>query len=160
MNAPYIVNTLKTDATKQEEIDFLNAIAAHVEAGTYLSQLLTPAFISWTTTQIKNDFSPDAFGFYQQEAADHETTRKAADAERMTMNYNARQQQRTIDKQADELIKAAAIVNEKTERLNSAYKVIDHHDEQIDTLTKQTEAQAAEITALKARLYDLLEATK
>ena len=62
------ISKLPNDASKEQEITFLNKVAESIPPNSYLTDLFTPKFLNWVTQAIKNDFPPDLFDWYEKQS--------------------------------------------------------------------------------------------
>ncbi len=57
------MKTLPTNASKQEEIEHLEALAKTCADGTYLAGLFAPGFMAWMKQQIRDDVDCNVFNY-------------------------------------------------------------------------------------------------
>jgi hypothetical protein len=157
-----MTTTVNTQSTKAEEIAHLQAIAKTAGPGSYLSSLFNPKLIEWAVIQIKDDGCPDIWEWYQSDlkkaaAADQKARQLDHDAQDIIARHA-----NTIREQAASLARTSAFLataeNDRAS-LSSKLVVLQAQTAEAEDIARATiEAQAAEITRLKARLFDMIEA--
>ena len=158
MNIPNLEN-----ASKQEEIDFLHALAGALSKDSYLSSLFSDRLVTWATEQIRNDFTCDIWDLEVSRLM-QELNQKSAE---LTVEQRDNQRLQRDVKALKERIDAAG--NYAAEQIEFLNKAIINRDDQIAYLTDRNAelatgfndatAKIAErdrkIQELKARIYDL-----
>jgi predicted RNase H-like nuclease (RuvC/YqgF family) len=152
---------LTKDASKQDEINWLEEVASNVGEGTYLKSLFSEKFIGWATQKIKDDWSLDLMDEYyssmnQSSALSAKLIKVTDDYEKDVKRYEekAKEFANTITKMNEherglqEKIQSLSRDCSKLRREKAL--LIPEYDRWVKELTD-------EVTRLKVRLYDLLE---
>lgn len=143
---------LSKDATKEQEIQFINKLAKTVEPGTYLSNLFTPKLITWVEQAIKNDFPPDLFEWYEkvcEELTDQRTETEAGYKQFASVKEQLDQAIQLVKEKDERLTKSMQQTEDALQVANDRYNEWVKKDDEVTTLK-------AEIIHLKAKLYDLM----
>lgn len=164
------MNTVTSQASKAEEMDALikgiRRLANRFENGTYIHDLFSEHFLSWVEGQLRNDFPPDIMDALQ--AAVHAQSKAEAEVNRLnftlqTANDNyARDMAVQSQLFQNEISTLRESLQHETERAEYFRKQSgEHYDElvatqqQADIVSGALDDAVKEITALKAKLYDL-----
>jgi hypothetical protein len=148
--------TLSSTASKAEEIEHLETFAASLERGTYLADAFNPNLIGWIAQNIKSDIIPN---MHEWIVFGDTELRKELEAERKAAK-EAKAELSWIERQMEE---KDAWIAELEERVNQRNGMVEAQAEAIDKLQGTVEGLErknaeleAEITRLKAMLFDAL----
>jgi hypothetical protein len=139
------LKALSDDPSKQEEIDFLEAIATHATSkDTYLKSLFTDSLVHWVNSQIKNDFPPDIWGYYKESLS--ETI--VAKSETVTVKKDLGDQIKSYEEDCKNL---AAKVKELEGRIETQAMSIGSYQKQLENASVITN----EVSVLTAQMVEL-----
>lgn len=164
------------DSSKAEEKEFLSRVAGKVGPGSYLASLFTQELVEWVYQQITDDMHCDLMAEYigyRDEAwksVPEDLCRERIDraVKEATMKATAEaddrirgMQESMAAREAELLAEIRALTSQlKTVRdlRDSAVPEADKLFKDVRELTQENERLAAEVIALKAKLYDLMVA--
>lgn len=157
------MKTMTVANTKIEEVAFLQEVQDNCKSGSYLAGLFTQPMVLWVAEKIGTDEIPDLFEYFTQtekEKAEAELDANTAKnqlkdcqiqlASVRTSLEHMVEQKENWKKQCE--AEQTAGYNLSVELNN---EIRDGKDE-IDSLKSVVEDRDAQITALKAKLYDLM----
>lgn len=163
MTARKTIAKLGPNPGKQEEMDFLNAVAASLDRNTYLSSLFSKDMVKWACEQMRLDVSCDLWG-----ALNHARERALAEGGRameQKKDANAmiaalKVEAMAAQERVEELRQKVKLTEEKAQLLKDRWNEALEESKQAhdETYYAQTEIDRlnGEIVMLKAKLYDLM----
>lgn len=151
--------SLSADPSKQEEIDFLEAITEIVPKNSYLSNLFTKPAVSWLRQQIRDDFVCDLY--YNWQEAEKESAKRQDDLIDCMNERDADKVKYVESRQ--ELMEALnnndAEHRELVKRLHTEIETLatmrNEAQNNWDNAENQLRAANQKVMELKAKLYDL-----
>lgn len=144
--------------SKQDEVEVLAGFVAGLPANSYLAGLFTPAMMQWVTGSIIGDVYPDLFEIWADTSRkfDNLTAEKFRLEEDLTREGERvkyfRDRAEEMERQRDQ--SRAVLYDERAEASRDIYAA-QHAQERCD---RENEELREELTRLKAKLFDLMEA--
>jgi len=162
------VITPNSDASKAEEIAWLENLALDIQSNTYLDSLFTPHFVAWVSEQIRNDFNPDLLGALElQHILNSQTVLQAEREAKDLVATKALEIQQLLTKLDDarkansDLIKNNDSLRERIEFLEDQAPALiqDCNTSKVELRQANLDLSVAEqkVIELKARLFDLID---
>jgi len=145
---------LSKNPSKAEEIEFVEQVAALVPDGAYLKELFTTQFVGWVSEQIKNDFPPNLAEWYF--ASLIEVSEKVGQIQAINQTFD-----NTLKAKDAQIVALNSLVDSLRSRNDALYAEIEGGritridlQNRLSNADDDTEVLKAEVTALKASLYD------
>jgi len=154
------IKLLSDDPSKEEEIEFFNAIVEMVPSKAYLYDFFSYDMIKWVQSAIKADFALDIHKFYEEVSEENRVLEKRID-EIQEQHLRALEViQKTNPGKISQLEKdLEQMTNECISWKDASEKhwlAFNKQLETTDDLKDQVDQQALEILQLKAKLYDYI----
>jgi len=145
------IDKLETDPSKAEEIAFIEEVAESVPDNSYLKMLFTKQFMNWLREQIRNDFYPNLYEFWQQDVSDIENLH----LEISRLKFQVEDTNKVLAVKSKALSDLQEVFNTAQEAAGRNYDKLYY---QLEDAEKIVENLKGEIINLKAKLYDMMVA--
>jgi len=148
---------LTKDASKQDEINFLEEVASLIGEGTYLSSLFTERFTGWVEQKIKEDWSLDIMEVLKGNLDDISELETQVNRERVTSGniQKLHEQEVKSHRQIAERHNVKVVGLEK--EIQTLITNWNKTSEEVVRLKIKLREGEKEIIKLKAELYDLMK---